>query len=277
MENLYQLAEDCFLTADPELKIARTNEVASQWFSGELEWLEGEPPKNLEQPGRLDKPEIVMPRDLKKRKPHTETGRAALIHSLAHIELTAVNLAWDAIYRYRGMPKEYYADWIQCAREESGHFQLLRQKLISMGFDYGSFDVHGELWKMAVTTKDDLGDRMAIVHRVFEARALDVIPHTLSRFDQINDTDMVKILTLICNDEVGHVSSASQWFRYRCEQQGLNPDTTFVELLKQYLTSPIAGPFNYDARMQSGFNQFELDYLDSQCPIQKRQAEKAKG
>ena len=276
MENLYQTAKDCFLIADPDVKIARTNEIASMWFSGKMEWLEGDAPQNLQEPGRLDKPEIVMPRDLKKRKPHTETGRAALIHSLAHIELTAVNLAWDAIYRYRDMPKEYYADWVQCAKEEAGHFALLRQKLRDMGFDYGSFAVHGELWKMAITTKDDLTDRMAIVHRVFEARALDVIPHTLGRFEQLNDTEMVKILNLICNDEIGHVNSATRWFRYRCEQQGMNPDTTFVALLKHYLTSPLAGPFNYQARKQSGFNQFELDYLDSQCPNIKRQAEISK-
>lgn len=117
---------------------------------------------------------------------------------------------------------------------------------------------------MAVTTADDLMDRMAIVHRVFEARALDVVPNTLKKFDQFGDHEMVKTLTIICNDEVGHVSSGTRWFRYRCKQEHLDPDTTFFALLKKYLKGPLRGPFNNEIRLQTGFSENELDYLEKQ-------------
>ncbi len=263
MQNLYQQAKSCFLTADPDIKIEQTLEVVGAWQSASLSWKEGDKPENLQQPGRLDKPEIVMPRELGKRKLNKESGRAALIHSLAHIELTAINLAWDSVYRYRDMPKAYYDDWVQCAKEEAQHFNLLRVRLQEMGYDYGSFPVHNELWKMAITTADDLVDRMGIIHRVFEARALDVIPATLDKFEKLGDQSMVKTLTTICNDEIGHVSAGTHWFRYRCQQLALDPDSTFIQLLKKYMKAPLRGPFNHQARLRSGFNQTELDYLEA--------------
>jgi len=262
MQNLFQQAKGCFLAADPEYKVALTFDAAGEWFADNLTWREGEAPEIINEPGRLEKPEIVLPRDLGKRKLGSLEGRAALVHSLAHIELTAVNLAWDTIYRYRDMPKEYYDDWVQCAREEAGHFMMLRGRLKEMGFDYGSFPAHNELWKMAVTTADDLMDRMGVVHRAFEARALDVIPGALKKFENLKDSEMVKVLTTICNDEIGHVNSGTRWFHYRCQQENLDPDTTFFKLLEKYMTKPLAGPFNREARLKAGFSENEMDYLE---------------
>jgi uncharacterized ferritin-like protein (DUF455 family) len=270
MKNLYQEAKHCFLTANPDDKVALTYQTCAAWQDNKLGWKDGDKLERLNEPGRLARPEIVMPREIGKRKLNKEEGRAALIHALAHIELTAVNLAWDSVYRYRDMPKDYYQDWIQCAQEEALHFTLLRDRLREMGYDYGSFPVHNELWKMAITTGDDLMDRMGIVHRVFEARALDVIPHTLKRFEDKNDTQMVKILTKICNEEVGHVSSGTRWFHYRCHQAQLDPDASFFTLIEKYMKQPLSGPFNHSARLAAGFSQNELDYLERQSPIGKR-------
>jgi uncharacterized ferritin-like protein (DUF455 family) len=262
MKNLYQLTKDSFLTKDPIEKVDLTVQLAGQWFSDKLEWKDGAPPQLLNHPGRLDKPEIVLPKDLVKRKLSSEVGRAALIHSLAHIELTAVNLALDTIYRYRDMPKEYYDDWVQCAQEEAGHFMMLRERLKEMGYDYGSFTAHNELWKMAVTTADDLMDRMGVVHRAFEARALDVIPGSLIKFEKLNDKKMIKALTIICNDEIGHVNSGTRWFHYRCKQEKVDPDQTFFKLLEKYMGKSLAGPFNREARIKAGFSEQEMDYLE---------------
>ena len=108
MQNLYAHTKQAFLTADPDLKIELTQQTVSRWNAGELEWLEGDEPELLNQPGQPDKPEIVAPSEVNKRKFGKEEGRAALIHALAHIELTAVNLALDSVYRYRGMPDIHY-------------------------------------------------------------------------------------------------------------------------------------------------------------------------
>lgn len=270
MQNLFDLSKKCFVTCDPDQKMAFTYEIVSLWQGHKLEWKEAAEPEWLTEPGRLEKPEVVMPRDVGKRNLKTELGRGALIHALTHIELTAVNLAWDSIYRYRDMPKEYYDDWVQCAYEEAGHFISLRERLREMGFDYGSFPVHNELWKMAVTTAGDLMDRMGIIHRVFEARALDVVPNTLKRFEAMDDLGMVKALTTICNDEVGHVSAGTRWFRYRCEQEQLDPDQTFFNLLQKYMKKPLSGPFNHEIRRKVGFSEAELTYLEANNPLRSK-------
>lgn len=263
LQNLYEQTKQAFLTADPDLKIEQTRQVVSRWNAGELKWLEGTAPELLNQPGRLDKPEIVAPSKVNKRKFGKEEGRAALIHSLAHIELTAVNLALDSVYRYRDMPKEFYADWIQCAGEEANHFIALRGRLREMGYDYGSFSAHGELWSMAVDTGDDMLERMGIVHRVFEARALDVIPKAIQRFDQLGDKKMVEILTMIANEEVGHVSSGTRWYHYQCTERQLDPNQTFIDLLWKYMNGPVKGPFNYEARLKAGFTKQELAMMEA--------------
>ena len=263
MQNLYAHTKQAFLTADPDLKIELTQQTVSRWNAGELEWLEGDEPELLNQPGQPDKPEIVAPSEVNKRKFGKEEGRAALIHALAHIELTAVNLALDSVYRYRGMPEEFYADWMQCAGEEANHFIALRGRLREMGYDYGSFKAHGELWSMAVDTADDMLERMGIVHRVFEARALDVVPKTIQRFNQLGDKKMVDILTMIANEEIGHVSSGTRWYHYQCQQRQLDPDKTFIDLLWKYMKGPLKGPFNHEIRLKAGFSQQEMQMIEA--------------
>jgi len=263
MRNIYEQAKTCFLLADPDEKLAVTLDLVGDWNAKRLEWEEGEEPVLLNQPGRLNKPEIISPRDLPRRRLGSVEGKGAMIHALAHIELTAVNLAWDSVYRYRGMPRDYYDDWVIAAGEEARHFFALREQLRELGFDYGDFPAHEELWQMAVSTADDLMHRMGVVHRVFEARALDVVPRTMKKFDNVGDKAMVDVLTMIANDEVGHVSAATRWFRYRCEQEGLEPDSTFFKLVKQYIHSPLKGPFNLEIRSRAGFSENELAQLQS--------------
>ena len=263
MQNLYQQAKACFLIADPDKKMARTQELVGLWRGASLNWQEGETPQRLIQPGRLLLPEIVMPKDLKRRRLGSIEGRAAMIHAMAHIELTAVNLAWETVYHYRDMPREFYDDWVITAGEESIHFLALRDRIRELGFDYGDFPVHDQLWQMALETGDDLMHRMGIVHRVLEARALDVVPKTMKKFAQLGDKAMVDTLTMIANDEVGHVSAATRWFRYRCAQQGLDADKTFFELVSRYLNGPPKGPFNRELRLRAGFSEYEIEQLQA--------------
>lgn len=263
MINLFDEAKRCFLIADPDEKLDASLALVSDWRAGRLCWDADDQPEQLLVPGRLERPLLVPPQQVSKRGFGSLTRRSALIHALAHIELTAVNLAWDTIYRYRGLPRAYYEDWLQCAGEESEHFLALRGRLRDMGFDYGDFSAHDELWGSAVETGHELMDRMGIVHRVFEARALDVIPNTLDKFHELGDTKTAAILTRIANDEIGHVSAGTRWFRYRCEQKGLDPDNTFFQLLQRYLGHIPRGPFNHEARRRCGFSDQELARLEA--------------
>jgi uncharacterized ferritin-like protein (DUF455 family) len=44
--------------------------------------------------------------------------------------------------RFPGMPKEFYDDWVQVAREETLHFGLLEARLKDLGSSYGSLPTH---------------------------------------------------------------------------------------------------------------------------------------
>jgi uncharacterized ferritin-like protein (DUF455 family) len=218
-------------------------------------------------PGRPSKPEMVSALAVDKRKLSTSEGRAALIHSLAHIEFNAVNLALDAIYRFRNLPVDYYSDWLVVAMEEAEHFKLLRQRLRELGYDYGDFTAHNGLWDMAVATAHDPMVRMALVPRVMEARGLDVLPGIMHKLKSAGDTDSVAILEIILREEVGHVAIGNRWYKYLCNQRSLDPLATFRDLLLQYNAPKLRGPLHTTARLAAGFSATELKMLEDSINI----------
>lgn len=263
--NIFQIAEHCLLLRDASEKVAMTRQKTALWRNGQVALSREGSARVLEEVGRPDRPALVPPRKLPKRSLVTPKGHAALIHSIAHIEFNAINLAWDAVYRFRDMPRQYYDDWVRVADEEAYHFQLVREHLNTLGFDYGDFDAHNGLWEMAVKTTHDPLVRMALVPRVLEARGLDVTPGIMEKLKQHGDLDAVSVLEIILRDEVGHVEIGSRWFHYLCEQRNLEPDSTFRCLLKQYMKggSQIGrGPLHRKARLAAGFTEEELNYLE---------------
>jgi uncharacterized ferritin-like protein (DUF455 family) len=259
--NLYLVAYRALMESDVDQKLMRAKYLYAHWQSAMFKRSDIGDIKRLEEVGRPVKPELVSPAKVKKRSLHHEAGRAALIHAVAHIEFNAINLALDAVYRFRDMPDVFYGDWLQVAAEEAYHFELLSARLQTLGYAYGDMPAHNGLWEQAVKTDFDVMVRMALVPRVLEARGLDVTPGMMERLEQVGDSETVEILKVILRDEIGHVKIGSRWFRYCCEQRGLQPEATFRELLKQYMKSPLRGPFYKEARLQAGFTQEELNEL----------------
>ncbi|VAX08604.1 FIG00005326: uncharacterized protein [hydrothermal vent metagenome] len=259
--DLYPQARACLSVCDVDTKLSLTRATAERWRQGDFILAESGVVA-VDEPGRPDKPELVERQGLAKRGMQNIKARAALIHALCHIEFNAINLAWDAVYRFRELPSRYYADWIQVADEEAYHFTLLRDYLKTLGYDYGDFTAHGGLWKMALETAHDPLVRMALVPRVLEARGLDVTPGIMARFRKAGYQEVVDILEIIQRDEVGHVEIGSRWFVYLCEQRGLNSEVKFCELLEEYMKAYKKGPIDRDARRRAGFSEQELDYLD---------------
>ena len=214
-------------------------------------------------PGRPVKPELVLPKLVPKRRMDTPEGRAGLLHSLAHIEFNAMNLALDAIWRFPDMPKEYYEDWLKVAKEEAYHFSLVNEHLLSLGFSYGDFPAHNSLWEMVERTTDSVIARMALVPRTMEARGLDAVPMIRDRFMQIKETRAVEILEIILNDEIGHVLIGNRWFNFLCTKDHLSPITAYRELAAKYRAPVLKGPFNIEARKQAGFTTEELNLLEA--------------
>lgn len=261
MQSLFENAKDCINTSDPQEKCRLTHQLATDWNSGKLSLDNAGSPDPIGKPGRPDKPRLVHPRDVAKRKINSESGRLALAHALAHIEFNAINLALDAVYRFRGMPEEYYANWIQVADEEAYHFNLLTTYLTERDCQYGDYDAHDGLWEMAEKTADDVLVRMALVPRVLEARGLDVTPGLIEKLTAAGDEDFADRLKIIHRDEIGHVAIGSHWFRYLCDQRGLDTRETFTKLLDEYMVGPLKGPFDEVIRIQAGFTEQEISDL----------------
>lgn len=217
----------------------------------------------INQPGHPDRPELIPPQQVPRRRIDTMLGRAALVHALAHIEFNAINLALDAAHRFSGMPDRYYIDWLTVADEEALHFDLLSTHLTTLGYAYGDFPAHNGLWEMAVKTAHDPLVRMALVPRVLEARGLDATPLIVGKLKAANDARMIDILAQIERDEVSHVAIGTYWFAWLCRAQGVDPDTRFRELLIEYDAPPLKPPFNLDARRAAGFSEAELAWLKS--------------
>lgn len=264
MQNLYDIVDACLEMADPSKKCEMTANAYASWQHSTLSLSNALPVKPIGEPGRPLRPVLVRQRELNSRKLGSEEGHAALIHSITHIEFNAINLALDAVYRFRDMPEAFYTDWLRVAKEEAYHFQLLRAHLSELGYDYGDFDAHHGLWQMAQKTAHDGMIRMALVPRVLEARGLDVTPAMIKRLKQRGDQRAVDILDIILRDEIGHVEVGTRWFRYYCKQRELDSESTFSKLIKQYMSGKVNGPFHYEARRQAGFSEQELTMLDNQ-------------
>ncbi|MBI5461155.1 MAG: ferritin-like domain-containing protein [Gammaproteobacteria bacterium] len=261
--DLYNAAHACLAESDPECKCTRTRETWVRVQSGELAIVPVLHGASLDAPGRPPRPELVSPRDLPKRRLTTVEGRAALLHALAHIEFNAINLAWDAVCRFAGMPEDFYRDWASVADEEAYHFRLLRERLRALDHGYGDFPAHNGLWAMALQTREDVLVRMALVPRVLEARGLDVTPGIMERLREAGDAESVAILEIILRDEIGHVAIGTRWFHYACAQRGLEPRATFRDLVREHMRGRIKGPFYRDARERAGFSAQELDDLET--------------
>lgn len=212
----------------------------------------------IETPGLPRTLELVAPRQLKRRGIQAQTGRNVLMHSIAHIEFNAINLALDAAYRFRNQQSNYYRDWLNVAADEARHFNLVRDYLRNNNCDYGEYPAHNGLWDMAVQTADDVVARMALVPRVLEARGLDVTPSMIKRLAAVSDQAAVDILNVIYHDEIGHVKIGSHWFHHHCQQRDLEPRSTFKEMVERYLHGELKGPFNLAARLQAGFDEIEM-------------------
>ena len=260
---LFAAARHCLDATDPDDKVALTAAYAQRFRAGDLPIEADAPiPEPIRMPGRPARPNLVHPRELPRRGLGSDEGRAAFLHAIAHIELNAIDLAWDAVYRFRGLPGDFYRDWVQVAGDEARHFVMLRQRLREFGRDYGDFDAHNGLWEMTEKTAHDGLARMALVPRVLEARGLDVTPGMIERLRTLGDTRTVEILQVILREEVAHVAAGSRWFRWYCERAGVEPRARFRELLQEYAGGYLHGPFNVEARLLAGFDEDELAALE---------------
>jgi uncharacterized ferritin-like protein (DUF455 family) len=258
VEELRSRALSALGIAEPAARCAAVGQLANFEGTVDCETALAEPAGI---PARPARPLLVAPAAVAQRSVGTAAGRAALLHALAHIEFNAIGLALDHVWRFAGLPEAYYRDWVGVAVEEAGHFGMLRGRLVDAGYDYGDFAAHDGLWEMARRTADDPLARMALVPRTLEARGLDASPAVRAKFAAAGDHESARVVELILRDEIGHVAIGNRWFRFLCEQRGVDPMATYRQLAQSRRAPPLRGPFNVPARRQAGFTEQEIDEL----------------
>jgi uncharacterized ferritin-like protein (DUF455 family) len=252
-------ALDLLCMSDPAAKAAGARALLDAQHTVDTAVILAEPPHL---PGRPARPRLVSPHRVPRRSPHTREGRAALLHAVAHIEFNAMNLALDAIWRFPGLPHDYYRDWQRVAAEEALHFTLLTEHLGTLGHAYGDFDAHNGLWDMVEKTRDDVVARMALVPRTLEARGLDATPPMQAKLAGAGDARAVEILGVILRDEIGHVAVGNHWYRWLCARDGLDPIALYAVLAAHHDAPKAKPPFNFEARERAGFDAAELRALE---------------
>lgn len=240
--------------SDLDEKVGWTDQACRRWFARRIGLHAPSDPAMPGRPGRPAKPDLVSPRSVVRRSVHTEAGRIALIHALAHIELNAIDLALDIVARFcsERVPRSFFNGWMTVALEEAKHFRLLSRRLQALGSHYGALPAHDGLWQAVEVTSDDLGARLAIVPLILEARGLDVTPSLMAKLDSVGDRETAAILEIIYRDEKKHVAIGAKWFRFVCAREGRNPATRFQELVRASFRGEVKPPFNDRARAEAG-------------------------
>jgi uncharacterized ferritin-like protein (DUF455 family) len=227
-------------------------------------------PESFAEPSYAGICRIVDPRELPKRRNFaSREGLALMLHAIAHIEYSAIDLALDAVYRFPEMPPEYRRDWLEVAQDEVRHFRMLHGILEALGSRYGEFPVHRGLFDASIHTAGDVLERMAVIPRHYEATGLDVNPQIMKKLRphrKIPEVErLLAALEIIYAEEIDHVRKGDRWFRWCCARRGLEPTATFQRVLDAYDLKKKRRPnLNVDARKAAGFSCSELRQLGAE-------------
>jgi uncharacterized ferritin-like protein (DUF455 family) len=264
--NFYKTLELILEAKDPQEKFAQFSQFYEEFQKQNVTFEERFTPKRFELPSYSEVCHRVAPQKVPKRSNLTTTeGQINLLHAVAHIEYSAIDLALDAAYRFQGLPREYYADWLEVADDEIRHFLMLEKLLHELGAAYGDIDVHDALFEASQKTQTLL-ERMAVVPRYLEANGLDATPMILKKLKRLPEnkmiTKIIENLEIILGEEIEHVHKGDVWFKYACVKENVDEDIYF-EIIANYYPRGFLRPndLNIEARKEAGFSCSELKIM----------------
>jgi len=262
----YSTLEKIILESNPKIKIEKFKEFYKFFLENKMTFEEDYLAYEMQEPSYENILKIVLPKDVKHIKyVNTKEGKINLLHTIAHIEYSAIDIALDASLRYKNMPKNFYEDWLEVANDEVRHFLMLEKLLEELGSYYGELQVHTNLFE-AMKKTPDLLSRMAVIPRYLEANGLDQNPKIMEKLNSNSDFFNKKILNalgIILKEEVDHVTKGDRWFKYECTRLNLKPEQTYIEILERIYpgSTKRKQSLNMEARKKAGFSCDELKYL----------------
>jgi uncharacterized ferritin-like protein (DUF455 family) len=264
--NFYKELELILQLQKPQEKMQRFEAFYSAFQKDEVIFEKEYIAQKFEKPSYENLCMIISPQDVPKRRNlTTKEGQINLLHAVAHIEYSAIDLAIDAAYRFQGLPREYYADWLSVANDEIKHFFMLETLLNELDAKYGDVEVHNALFEASQRTQTLL-ERMAVVPRYLEANGLDATPMILEKLKRLPKNKMiekiVQALEVILAEEIDHVKKGDVWFNYACELNGVS-NNVYFEIIDKYYPQGFLRPknVNVEARKEAGFSCDELKIM----------------
>jgi uncharacterized ferritin-like protein (DUF455 family) len=264
--HFYKVLEQAIVSDNINIKEELTAQCLEYCNENEVRAEDGFEPLTFQTPSYAKRCTIVPPTQLPHRKDFDSAqGLATLVHSIAHIEFSAIDLALDAAYRYPDMPRAYKLDWLEVAADEIRHFKMLEGLLRELGFEYGDFPVHSGLFDAAEKTMHSALERMAIIPRYFEASGLDVSPQIIKKLHNKRKipavAKLIEMLYVIYEEEIDHVLKGDRWFKYLCDKEGKDEEIYFEILASHQLLEKHRPYVNVEARKEAGFTCSEIKKL----------------
>ncbi len=262
----FLVLEDILHTSFPKDKIMKFESFYNNFLNNHYFMENSYVPYTFDKPSYASFLEIVKPTALPPIKNFKSIeGKKYLVHTILHIEYSAIDLALDAALRYKNMPKKYYEDWLEVASDEIRHFLMLEGLLSELGGVYGDFPVHKNLFEAMESTPDFLR-RMAAVPRYLEANGLDQNPKIMEKLNSNRDefnNKFLKALQIILDEEVDHVRKGDIWFKYECDRLNLEPESTYLQIIEEVFPGSTTRKMdlNFTARKEAGFSCNELKIL----------------
>ena len=254
------------MTSEPKKKIEKFKNFYENFLNNSFIFEKDYEAPIFKEPSYASFLEIIKPTALPPIKNFKSIdGKKYLVHTILHIEYSAIDLALDAALRFKNLPIQYYKDWLEVADDEIRHFLMLEELLSELGGVYGDFPVHKNLFEAMEATPEFL-KRMAVVPRYLEANGLDQNPKIMEKLNSNRDEFNIKFieaLRIILEEEVSHVKKGDVWFKYECERLALEPESTYLKIIEEVFPGSTTRKMdlNFDARKEAGFSCNELKIL----------------
>jgi len=264
--DVFGYLEDILQISHPLEKVKAFKNFYSLYKKDELKFDHSQKSKVFKEPSFASFCEVVPATKVPRRRSlKTKTEKAILLHAIAHIEYSAIDLALDHAYRFKNMPKEFYDDWLEVADDEVRHFLMLEELLQKQGHGYGDFGVHSFLFDTSMATASSLIDRMAVIPRYLEASGLDANPKIIERVkkgDSEFAKELIPTLEVILDEEIDHVSKGDRWFKWACEKEDIDTGS-FYDIVEKYLPGATKKKefVNVEFRKKAGYSCKEIEIL----------------
>jgi uncharacterized ferritin-like protein (DUF455 family) len=263
MNNFFNNIHKVLLANSPDKKSILFDEVYEKFKTNQLSFTSISTIEVFEKPAFYDFCKIVDSKSVPQRKNlASNEGKAILLHAIAHIEYSAIDLALDACYRFQNMPKEFYIDWIEVAKDEVRHFKMITEQMNKYDIKYGDLPVHQGLFDASMKTLE-LIPRMALIPRYMEANGLDANAMMIQKLKSIPNTqEIIELLNIILEEEVDHVKKGDRWYKYGCSLKKDFKCDYFKIVNSVYPNSFKKNKnINVEARKLAGFSDDEIKIL----------------